>query len=52
MFDYCKLENKKCGFAVGDFCGLAIGQNRIDKIKVCPKGKKWLKKSRQTMAED
>jgi hypothetical protein len=38
MFDYCKLENKKCSFCTGVFCGLALGQNRINKLGRCPKG--------------
>jgi len=41
MFDPCVLNNNKnCAFCCGEFCGHVAGENRISKLKKCPKVKK------------
>ena len=39
MFKRCPLKrnNGKCSFATDVYCGLATGENRISKLKKCPK---------------
>ena len=40
MFDYCKIEDKKCPFCAkrdaGVFCGVANRENRIELMGKCP----------------